>query len=376
MMYSNLKFWVFSLLGVSLLLLGGCRAPWAMEQKEVVRKMSETMSTLESVKISKADIEARGLFISPEDYVEYIDGETPSPSVNGTLALEVSGQTKTLYTSPQPDYMLTAKGTLKIDEDVYPYSVESRGKGPLVYLNFLQLPGFVKSMDFTALTNKWWELPRSQGGAFYMPVPTVDPKTTEKDVEDLEDEEPEEFTEEQLKELENLIATTYLFTVVQDYGKEKCENEEKAYHYKVKLDEEAGKEFYLSYAEILGEPITTQELDDLEEMLKVLAALDIDVWIQKDGFFLCQFTATGNYKNIENQQTYQISVKAHLSDFNSPFKVEAQSDAEPLTVENILETMNLDIDSLKKILQEGVESDEFMKTLQDVKEEVKKIFNR
>lgn len=358
------------------MLLGGCRAPWALEPKEVVRKMSETMATLESAKITKANIEARGLFISPEDYVEYIDGEMPTPSVNGTLALELSGQTKTLYTSPQPDYAITAHGTLQIDEDVYPYSVESRGKGPLVYLNFLQLPGFVKSMDFTALTNKWWELPRSQSGALYMPVPTVDPKTTEQEVENLEGEDKEEFTEEQLKELENLIATTYLFTVVQDFGKEKCENKEKAYHYKVKLDEQAGKEFYLSYAEILGESITTQELEDIEDMLSVLAALDIDVWIQKDGFFLCKVTALGNYKDVENQQIYQISVKADLADFNGVFKVEAPTEAEALTVGNILETMNLDLNSLKKIWQEGASSDEFIENLEEVKEEVKKIFNR
>lgn len=322
--------------------VAGCQLPWQPTEQEVLRNSAEAMSVLNSFTVSAANITAKGKFVDPDDYEELATGEQPQPSVNGTVTMDFNGKTETFYKTPQPDYQFNFSGKMTVEGDEYPYAYETRGVGPIVYFNFATLPGFAdESIDLSGLTNKWWEVSRSQVQSFYTPVPTVEeePSTTE--------EEPEELTPEQEQQIADLFAETKFFILEENFGKEKCANEKKAYHYKVRLDEEATKNFYVQYYEIIGDPMTTDELEDLEDMLAAIAKMEIETWIQTRDYYLCRVTAKGNYVEPNTKQTYDISVDANMTDFNTEeFTVSAPAGAKAMTPENVLKALGLNVNSI------------------------------
>ena len=255
-------------------------------------------------------------------------------------------------------------------------------------MNFLKLPGLSDELfNLSGLTNKWWEIPRSQAPTPYYPVPQVEP--VDKNAE--EEEEAEELTEEQIEELAELYSTTYVFQVEQDFGKEKCANGNRAYHYKVRLDEEAAKALYVGYYDITGDEYTAQELDEFEEMVAAVAAMDIEIWVQTKDFYLCRATLSGDYKNPENSQIYSVAAAMEFSDFNVELAVEAPSPSEPFTAENVLGALGINVNSIFENFEENFgnnssasdtqndpessDYDDLEDELQDVKDEFMKLFN-
>ena len=366
-------FKVFGLLGLFLFIVACCRLPWEPSPEDVIRNMGEAMASLESVALNPATIIAKGKFVDPGDYDDLVTGDQPEPTVNGVLTLNITGQSETFYKTNVPDYALVTDATLDMNGKTYPFSFESRGKGSLVYMNFLTLPGVAKELvDLSGLTNQWWELPREQAPSFYSPVPQA-PQQEQQDVE-----EPEELTEEQIADLERLIEDTRLVSIVEDFGKEKCENGKTAYHFKVKVDEKAAKEFFITYHEILGDSYTADELDAFEELVKALAQMDTDLWIQKKDYFLCKITAVGDYKSSENGQTYTINLTANLADHNEEFEVARPEEATPLTADNILKALGIDVKnifgSLEESLNAGTLEEDLNEELDSLKNEFKGLF--
>ena len=189
------------------------------------------------------------------------------------------------------------------------------------------------SFDLTEITNQWadqWI--------------KIDPEEIKKQLglEETEEESEEkksesDLSEEQMKQIEELIKNTDFFIVKESF-KDQVINNIETYHYKVTLNKKELKNFIIEIDKIINEKeLSKEELDELNEGINELKESEAELWIGKKDYLLYKASINANFFDEKTEEDGSINMILNLSNFNKPVDIIVPQNIVP--IEEILEEL-------------------------------------
>lgn len=178
-------------------------------------------------------------------------------------------------------------------------------------------------------------------------------------IRDLQSEDEEAMMKEE--ELKNLFVNSNLFEVNKQFGVESL-NGKKVYHYGIKLNEQALKDYIRESATIDGSEMTDEEVEEAASIAK--SVTNVEMWIGVKDYYLYKGVASISGEDLDQGVESQITATYTAKSYNSKLKISAPTDAEefnPLAIMmGGLELPPLDVlggslDGLEGLNLEGLE---------------------
>jgi len=136
------------------------------------------------------------------------------------------------------------------------------------------------------------------------------------------------FDNEKIKEseLEELVKNKDFF-IIKEVLEDEIINDQKTYHYKFILDKKEIKNFIIEAASILQEKeFSQEELRELDNLIERLDQIEGELWMGKKDYLLYKIKVFANFVEQEEESEGNFVFSLALSGFNQPKNIEEPKD--------------------------------------------------
>lgn len=133
-----------------------------------------------------------------------------------------------------------------------------------------------------------------------------------------------EETKQKEEALKTLFINTKLFDVTKEYGIEKIGGVN-TYHYQIKLNKEGLKTYFKGAAEINGQPMTNEEVDQATDFADTVS--NIEIWIGQDDYYLYKGVADFSAKDADQNLESNVKLTYMANSYNKDLTITAPENA-------------------------------------------------
>ncbi|HCC23729.1 TPA: hypothetical protein DF272_06170 [Candidatus Falkowbacteria bacterium] len=281
---------ILSVLLLMVLLTGCTKTP-----ESVVDKMIAKMAAVKTYQFD-ATVGLKGTMAALEQGLQ-LSNESSETKIKAKGQVDMRNDDNVKYVA-NLDVAFQAEGTaLTLKADLLTTSQAT-------YIKVNEAPQ-IALMDFSQLKDTWYKFQAADGTA-------------------ESGEEP--LSASQVRKIKKLFQNTDFFTVAEDYGTEDL-NGIKTYHYRVKLNGDELKRFFVEMKTIVDEQEpTTQEFEEIQANLAKWSGMEGDVWIGTNDYYLYQVNVGANIEE-ENSDLERMDLSLSMSAYNEPVTIDIPANA-------------------------------------------------
>ena len=312
--------------------------------EKIVERMIKEMSSVNSYGVSFK----LGVF---GQFPEMLDSESAAKMSAGSAIFDMNGSVDLI---DKIKTELTGEVKYKVGEKDWPTNGELRYLDNTLFVKLTSVPtiGFI---DLAKLQNQWYKFDFKEFDL----------------TKDLSGD-AQKLDTKKTKKLRRLFSQTNFIEVISDNGIDVI-GEIRTHHYRVKLNQENFKKFFVEASKIMEErELTALELEELNKSIEKLSAFEGQIWVGADDYLLRRIEF-----GLQANEATRYDLALELSDFNKNFNIETPAEVREFNMADILNAELPDIDTngnaisieeqLKNI--QGVDPEELKIQLEELQKE-------
>lgn len=306
---------LIAIFGIAFFILNACSKTESLPAAQVISNFKNTVKTIDSVDMNLAAVMKGKENTDNIDFnlTSNIKVDRMNEKRNGDISLKIGGS-------------LDAGGQ-KLDGNL---DVRMVSVGDEFYFNISKFDSSDPNTEKieTALKpymSKWEHL-----SSDFIP----------QNIKDLQKTDPEAKQKED--QLKDLFINTPMFEVTKEYGMEKVDGNS-VYHYGMKLNKDAVKDYIKKAAVINGMEKTDQEVEDASTFVD--SVTDLQMWIGTEDFYLYKGVATLSGGSAENNASSTIDLTFTAKSYNKDLQIKTPEGAEEFNPITLLMGLQLGSDS-------------------------------